>query len=234
MHRARYIGLVLNERGFDRTLAAHTPEVNVVVACTDTFSEHNQGMSTAGAIDAATAVIVRARDAAIPCSATLSASFGCGYEGEVTLAASSTWSNSRRGRARRDCAGRHRGCRSSTAGTGTLRRSCGGAARHAAPDRATCALPQHPQCRARQRAGRRGGRGARDRRQPRRDRWLPLCTTRHGQHPHRGCGVPARAQRLRHWRRPRSPHRRERMAGASARPRHPVAGRQGRPVPARA
>ena len=83
--RARYIGLVLNERGFDRALAAHTPEVNVVVACTDTFSEHNQGMSTAAAIDAATAVIVRARDAAIPCSVTLSAAFGCGYEGEVPL-----------------------------------------------------------------------------------------------------------------------------------------------------
>jgi hydroxymethylglutaryl-CoA lyase len=84
--RARYIGLVLNERGFDRALAVHTPEVNVVVACTDTFSERNQGVNTAAAIDAATAVIARARDAAIPCSATLSASFGCGYEGEVPLA----------------------------------------------------------------------------------------------------------------------------------------------------
>ncbi|HEY3833059.1 MAG TPA: hydroxymethylglutaryl-CoA lyase [Acidimicrobiia bacterium] len=84
--RARYIGLVLNERGFDRALSAHTPEVNVVVACTDTFSERNQGMNTAAAIDAATAVIRRARDAAIPCSATLSAAFGCGYEGEVPLA----------------------------------------------------------------------------------------------------------------------------------------------------
>ncbi|HEY1739903.1 MAG TPA: hydroxymethylglutaryl-CoA lyase [Acidimicrobiia bacterium] len=84
--RARYIGLVLNERGFDRALAAHTPEVNVVVACTDTFSERNQGMNTAAAIDAATTVIRRAREAAIPCSATLSASFGCGYEGEVPLA----------------------------------------------------------------------------------------------------------------------------------------------------
>src|SRR4051795_8797872 len=47
--RARYIGLVLNERGFDRALAARTPEVNVVVACTDTFSQRNQGMTTAEA-----------------------------------------------------------------------------------------------------------------------------------------------------------------------------------------
>jgi hydroxymethylglutaryl-CoA lyase len=84
--RARYIGLVLNERGFDRAVATHTPEVNVVVACTDTFSQHNQGMTTAEAITAATAVIRRSRDARIPCSATLSASFGCGYEGEVPVA----------------------------------------------------------------------------------------------------------------------------------------------------
>jgi hydroxymethylglutaryl-CoA lyase len=83
--RARYIGLVLNERGFDRALAAHTPEVNVVVACTDTFSQRNQGMSTDEAIAAAAAVIRRAREASISCSATLSASFGCGYEGEVPL-----------------------------------------------------------------------------------------------------------------------------------------------------
>src|SRR3954447_7588871 len=81
--KARYIGLVLNERGFDRALAAHAPEVNVVVACTDTFSEKNQGMTTAEAIDAANAVIERARAASIPCSVTLSAAFGCGYEGEV-------------------------------------------------------------------------------------------------------------------------------------------------------
>jgi hydroxymethylglutaryl-CoA lyase len=81
--RARYIGLVLNERGFDRALAAHAPEVNVVVACTDTFSQKNQGMTTAEAITAANAVIASAREHGIPCSATLSAAFGCGYEGEV-------------------------------------------------------------------------------------------------------------------------------------------------------
>lgn len=81
--RARYIGLVLNERGFDRAVAASTPEVNVVVACTDTFSQRNQGVTTAEAITAATTVVRRARAAGIPCSVTLSAAFGCGYEGEV-------------------------------------------------------------------------------------------------------------------------------------------------------
>ncbi len=84
--RARYIGLVLNERGFDRAVAAGTPEVNVVVACSDTFSQRNQGVSTDDAVDAAAAVIGRARAAGVPCSVTLSASFGCGYEGEVPVA----------------------------------------------------------------------------------------------------------------------------------------------------
>ena len=39
-----YIGLVLNERGLDRALAAGVDEVNVVVVATDTFTQRNQGI----------------------------------------------------------------------------------------------------------------------------------------------------------------------------------------------
>ncbi len=78
-----YIGLVLNERGFDRALAAATPEINVVVMCTDTFSHKNQSMSSQASIDAAITVIARANEHAIPVSVTLSAAFGCPYEGVV-------------------------------------------------------------------------------------------------------------------------------------------------------
>ena len=46
---ASYIGLVLNERGFDRALATQVSEVNLVVMVTDTFSLKNQGMTTAEA-----------------------------------------------------------------------------------------------------------------------------------------------------------------------------------------
>src|SRR5688572_14428874 len=42
-----YIGLVVNERGLDRALAAGVDEVNVVVVASETFSERNQGMSIA-------------------------------------------------------------------------------------------------------------------------------------------------------------------------------------------
>lgn len=82
---ASYIGLVLNERGFDRALATQVTEVNLVVMVTDEFSQRNQGMSTAEAIAAVEAIAPRAREAGLPVSVTLSASFGCPYTGEVDL-----------------------------------------------------------------------------------------------------------------------------------------------------
>ena len=82
---ASYIGLVLNERGFERALATQVQEVNLVVMVTDTFSLKNQGMDTAEAIAAVAAVAPRAKDAGLPVSVTLSASFGCPYEGEVEV-----------------------------------------------------------------------------------------------------------------------------------------------------
>ncbi|MCU0297533.1 MAG: hydroxymethylglutaryl-CoA lyase [Candidatus Nanopelagicales bacterium] len=82
---ASYIGLVLNERGFARAMATQVDEVNLVVMVTDTFSLKNQGMNTAAAIDAVAAVAPRAKDAGLPVSVTLSASFGCPYEGEVEV-----------------------------------------------------------------------------------------------------------------------------------------------------
>ena len=80
---ATFIGLVLNARGFDRAVAAATPEVNVVVVCSDTFSQNNQSMSTEQSIVAALDVIGRAHDHALPVSVTLSAAFGCPYDGIV-------------------------------------------------------------------------------------------------------------------------------------------------------
>ena len=40
----RYSALVLNERGYDRAVAAGVRAVNTVVITTETFSERNQGM----------------------------------------------------------------------------------------------------------------------------------------------------------------------------------------------
>ncbi len=82
---ASYIGLVLNERGFERARATAVDEVNLVVMVTDTFSQKNQGTTTAEAIAAVEAIAPRARAAGLPVSVTLSASFGCPYEGEVDV-----------------------------------------------------------------------------------------------------------------------------------------------------
>ncbi len=41
----KYIGLVLNMRGFERAIASGIDEINCVVVASDTFSQHNQGAS---------------------------------------------------------------------------------------------------------------------------------------------------------------------------------------------
>jgi hydroxymethylglutaryl-CoA lyase len=80
-----YIGLVLNERGLDRAIAAGMREINAVVVCTDTFGERNQGVTVDGAVDAFAAIAARAGEAGIRTSATVSVAFGCPYEGEVPV-----------------------------------------------------------------------------------------------------------------------------------------------------
>lgn len=78
-----YIGLVLNRRGLERALETGVDEINVVVVASDTFARRNQGTDTAGLIDAAAEICRAAREAWLPATITLAASFGCPYEGEV-------------------------------------------------------------------------------------------------------------------------------------------------------
>jgi len=85
IRRASFIGLVLNRRGVERALDAGCDEVNAVVPVSDTFSERNQGTDTAGAIAVWEQVAELARGAGVPASVTLTTSFGCPYEGEVSL-----------------------------------------------------------------------------------------------------------------------------------------------------
>ena len=81
----RYVGLVLNDRGMDRAVAAGVDEVNVVVACTDAFADRNQGTTAAGSVERWRGVALRAADEGIPAQVVLSTAFGCPYEGEVPL-----------------------------------------------------------------------------------------------------------------------------------------------------
>jgi hydroxymethylglutaryl-CoA lyase len=79
----RYVGLVLNRRGFDRALAAGCDEVGMVVVASDTFNRRNQGVSTAESVAAWLEIARAATAAGIRAQVTLSAAFGCPFEGEV-------------------------------------------------------------------------------------------------------------------------------------------------------
>lgn len=82
---ASWIGLVLNARGFERAKQTQVDEINLVVMVTDTFSQKNQGMDTEQAIATVAEVVPLAKAAGIATSVTMSASFGCPYEGDVPV-----------------------------------------------------------------------------------------------------------------------------------------------------
>jgi hydroxymethylglutaryl-CoA lyase len=80
------IGLVLNTRGWERAAEVPIAEVNVVIVSTDTFAEKNSGTNTEGTVKVAEEVTALAKAGGRRVSATIAASFGCPYEGEVSLA----------------------------------------------------------------------------------------------------------------------------------------------------
>lgn len=80
-----YAGLVMNQRGLDRALAGGVDEVDVVVVATDTFCRRNQGVDTDAMCDLAAELVSAARAAGAFTTVTIGASFGCPFEGEVSL-----------------------------------------------------------------------------------------------------------------------------------------------------
>ena len=79
-----YIGLVMNQRGADRALATgRIDQLGAVAVTTDTFAMANQGQTSDGSVEASCAIISAARAAGITGQATIAASFGCPFEGEV-------------------------------------------------------------------------------------------------------------------------------------------------------
>lgn len=81
-----YVGLVLNRKGFDRALAAGCGEIGMAVVATDTFNRRNQGVSTEQSIADWLEIAIAAQAAGVRAQVTLSASFGCPFEGEVPVA----------------------------------------------------------------------------------------------------------------------------------------------------
>ncbi|MEO8811878.1 MAG: hydroxymethylglutaryl-CoA lyase [Caulobacteraceae bacterium] len=78
------IGLVLNERGWDRAVSAGCDEANVVVCASDGFGIRNQGASTDEQMRTLAAIIGKqAAEGGPPISLTVSVAFGCPFDGEV-------------------------------------------------------------------------------------------------------------------------------------------------------
>ena len=79
------IGLVLNERGWDRAVAAGCDEANIVVCASDGFGVRNQGAPVADQIAAMAAIAARrAREGGPVLSLTISVAFGDPFDGEVS------------------------------------------------------------------------------------------------------------------------------------------------------
>jgi len=81
--RGRFIGLVLNRKGFERALAAGCTEVGMAIAASESFSQRNQGCSVEEALTAWLDIAQLARDAGIRAQLTISTAFGCPFEGEM-------------------------------------------------------------------------------------------------------------------------------------------------------
>lgn len=78
-----YAGLVLNERGYERAVAAGVDEIHYAFPVTDTFALRNQNATVADSVALAGRLVARAREDGLRISVTLSVAFGCPFEGRV-------------------------------------------------------------------------------------------------------------------------------------------------------
>ena len=78
-----YAGLVLNEKGYERAVEAGVDEVRYAFPVTETFAERNQNTTVADATELSERLTERARLDGVRVSITLSAAFGCPFEGRV-------------------------------------------------------------------------------------------------------------------------------------------------------
>lgn len=82
----RYIGLVLNRKGYERAAAAGCNEIGMAVVASDTFNRRNQGVATDETVAAWLDIAREARSSGLRATITIGASFGCPFEGEVPVA----------------------------------------------------------------------------------------------------------------------------------------------------
>ncbi|MBA2693234.1 MAG: hydroxymethylglutaryl-CoA lyase [Rubrobacter sp.] len=78
-----YAGLVLNEKGYDRAIAAEVDEARYAFPVTEEFARRNQNSTVADSIELSKKLTRRAKEDGIRVAVTLSVAFGCPFEGEV-------------------------------------------------------------------------------------------------------------------------------------------------------
>jgi hydroxymethylglutaryl-CoA lyase/(R)-citramalyl-CoA lyase len=78
-----YAGLILNERGYERAVEAGVDEVRYAFPVTETFAAKNQNTTVEDATALAARLVERSRLDGVRVSITLSAAFGCPFEGRV-------------------------------------------------------------------------------------------------------------------------------------------------------
>jgi hydroxymethylglutaryl-CoA lyase len=79
-----YIGLALNLRGAERAIATgRIDQLGAVAVASDAFSIANQGQTSDESVDAAKTIVAAAKAAGLTGQATIAASFGCPFTGEV-------------------------------------------------------------------------------------------------------------------------------------------------------
>jgi (R)-citramalyl-CoA lyase len=76
-------GLVLNERGLERALAAGVDEVHYAFPVTETFARRNQNATVEEGLATGRRLVARCRERGLRVTVTLIVAFGCPFEGHV-------------------------------------------------------------------------------------------------------------------------------------------------------
>ena len=76
-------GLVLNEKGYERALAAGVDEIHYAFAMTDEFGLRNQNQTSEQGLEVGQTLIGRAREDGKPITVSFIVSFGCPFAGRV-------------------------------------------------------------------------------------------------------------------------------------------------------
>jgi isopropylmalate/homocitrate/citramalate synthase len=78
-----YAGLVLNETGYDRALAAGVDEVHYAFSAGDEFGRRNQNATVEEGLKTALSLVARARADRMPVTVTISVAFGSPFDGPM-------------------------------------------------------------------------------------------------------------------------------------------------------